>query len=300
VNVGRWYATTDPGRRRFRNEDAYVGDPPLFAVADGMGGAQAGELASAIAAAALEERARGRHGTDAIVDLVQEANARVHRRSLEDPSAAGMGTTVTVALVDDESGTVALGHVGDSRAYLYRRGTLEQLTADHTLVAELVRTGRLTQEEAEVHPQRSVITRALGTDEDVDVDTSTVAAEAGDLFLICSDGLPAMLRDADIQQVVESQDGDPKRVADALVVAANRAGGEDNVTVVAFEIVEQPADSDGETAETAVPRATGDGSAQADGVHRHGASHGSRALALAAILIALTAAALLVWWGVAR
>jgi serine/threonine protein phosphatase PrpC len=300
VRVGRWYATTDRGRRRFRNEDAYVGDPPLFAVADGMGGAQAGELASAIAAAALEERARGRHGTDAIVDLVQEANARVHRRSLEDPSAAGMGTTVTVALVDDESGTVALGHVGDSRAYLYRGGTLEQLTADHTLVAELVRTGRLTQEEAEVHPQRSVITRALGTDEDVDVDTSTVAAEAGDLFLICSDGLPAMLRDSDIQQVVESQDGDPKRVADALVVAANRAGGEDNVTVVAFEIVEQPAGSGGETAETAVPRATGDGSARANGVQRHGASHGSRALALAAILIALTAAALLVWWGVAR
>jgi serine/threonine protein phosphatase PrpC len=302
VKIGAWHATTDPGRRRFRNEDAYVGDPPLFAVADGMGGAQAGELASAIAAAALEERARGRHGTDAIVDLVQEANARVHRRSLEDPTAAGMGTTVTVALVDDESGTVALGHVGDSRAYLYRRGVLEQLTADHTLVAELVRTGRLTQEEAEVHPQRSVITRVLGTDEDVDVDTSTVAAEAGDLFLICSDGLPAMLRDADIQQIVESQNGDPKRVADALVEAANRAGGEDNVTVVAFEIVEQPADFDGATAETAVPRATEDASASphAHGVHRHGASHGSRAVALAAILVALTAAVLLVWWGIAR
>jgi PPM family protein phosphatase len=300
VTVGRWHATTDPGRRRFRNEDAYVSDPPLFAVADGMGGAQAGELASAIAAAALEERARGRHGTDAIVDLVQEANARVHRRSLEDPSAAGMGTTVTVALVDDESGTVALGHVGDSRAYLYRRGALDQLTADHTLVAELVRSGRLTQEEAEVHPQRSVITRVLGTDEDVDVDTLTVAAEAGDLFLICSDGLPAMLRDTDIQQVVESKKGDPKRIADALVQAANRAGGEDNVTVVAFEIVEQPAGVVAETAETVVPRATEDGSPPAPGVHRHGASHGSRALALAAILVALTAAVVLVWWGIAR
>jgi serine/threonine protein phosphatase PrpC len=300
VKLGRWHATTDPGRRRFRNEDAYVVDPPLFAVADGMGGAQAGELASAIAAAALEERAGGRQGIDAIVDLVQEANARVHRRSVEDPAAAGMGTTMTVALVDDESATVALGHVGDSRAYVYRSGALEQLTADHTLVAELVRSGRLTQEEADVHPQRSVITRVLGTDEDVDVDTSTVAGEPGDLFLICSDGLPAMLRDADIQRVVASQKGDPKRVAEALVAAANRAGGEDNVTVVAFELVDEPGDIDGMTAETAP--ATGDGRAPSEGVgvNRHGAGHGSRALALAAIIVALAAAVLLLWLGIAR
>jgi PPM family protein phosphatase len=301
VKVGRSYGASDKGRRRRRNEDAFVRDPPLFAVADGMGGAQAGELASSIAAAALEERARGRRGTEAVVDLVQEANMRVYRRALQDPSAAGMGTTVTLALVDEDEGTVAFGHVGDSRAYLVRGDDIEQLTADHSLVAELVRSGRLTQEEAEVHPQRFVITRVLGTEEDVDVDTFTVTAAPGDLFLICSDGLSVMLRDADILRIAEDSAGEPKRVANALVEEANRAGGDDNVTVVAFEIVDQADGVEGDTAEMVVPRGE-EQSAPERGqrVNRHGAGHGSRLLALAAILVALATAALLVWWGVAR
>src|SRR6266545_3809540 len=179
---------TDPGRKRRRNEDAYVVEPPLFAVADGMGGAQAGEVASRLAAAALKERgATTLTGSERIVALIQEANRRVYDRSNEDPSASGMGTTITVALVGD--GQVAFGHVGDSRAYLIRDGSMEQLTEDHSLVAELMRSGKLSPEEAETHPQRSVITRALGTDPDVDVDTFSVETKPGDLFLLCSDGL---------------------------------------------------------------------------------------------------------------
>src|SRR6266702_1682539 len=153
MTLGRSTAVTDTGRKRRHNEDSYVCEPPLFAVADGMGGAQAGEVASGLAAAAL----------------IQEANRRVYQRSSEDAAASGMGTTMTVALVED--GTIAFGHVGDSRAYMVRNGSLEPLTADHSLVAELVRSGKISPEEAEVHPQRSVITRALGTDPDVDVDT---------------------------------------------------------------------------------------------------------------------------------
>jgi serine/threonine protein phosphatase PrpC len=301
VRLGRFHALTDPGRKRMRNEDVYVCEPPLFAVADGMGGAQAGEVASRLAAGALEEAARGHRGADTLLAAVREANERVYRRSLEDPDAAGMGTTVTVALVDEEAGTVALGHVGDSRAYLVRNGQLQQLTADHSLVAELVRSGRLTQEEADIHPQRSVITRVLGTEADVDVDTLTVQAEPGDLYLICSDGLSAMLRDGEILAVVEAAGGQPRRVAEALVAGANRAGGEDNITVVAFEVVDREVEPDDATAESVLPEAEQQTAIEPpEPVNRHGAGHGSRALALAAILIAVAAAALLIWWGIVR
>ena len=178
---------TDTGRKRRRNEDAFVCEPPLFAVADGMGGAQAGEVASALAAAALHEAARRRRRrASASSQLIQEANRRVHERAPTDATASGMGTTMTVALFEDD-GRVTIGHVGDSRAYLLRDGALEQLTDDHSLVAELVRRGELSPEEAEVHPQRSVITRALGTDPDVDVDTFIVRGAAGRR-------LPALLR----------------------------------------------------------------------------------------------------------
>jgi protein phosphatase len=281
-----------------------VCSPPLFAVADGMGGAQAGELASRLAATSLEEFTQA-HGDPTAADLVQEANARIYRRSQEDPAAAGMGSTITVALVDGTAGAVSLAHVGDSRAYLLRGGSLEQLTADHSLVAELVRSGRLTEEEAENHPQRSVITRVLGTDPDVDVDTLTVLAEPGDLFLLCSDGLTAMLRDEDILQVLEAADGDPDQAARALVDAANRAGGDDNITVVAFELVEGDPTSDGavgdETAENA--QTLRDDTAPiapvaAEPVRRHGAGKGGRLLALAAVLLAVGAAIVLLWWGI--
>jgi len=146
---------TDTGRKRRRNEDAYVVEPPLFAIADGMGGAQAGELASSLAAGAVrEDEAAAGSGERRVAELIQEANRRVYERSSQDAAASGMGTTMTVAFVGDAN--VAFGHVGDSRAYLIRDGKLEQLTEDHSLVAELVRSGKLSPEEAETHPQPEV------------------------------------------------------------------------------------------------------------------------------------------------
>jgi PPM family protein phosphatase len=222
-----------PGRRRRRNEDSYVIAPPLFAVADGMGGARAGEIASRLAAAAVREE--GGERVD-VAELIQEANRRVFERARDDASASGMGTTMTVALV--EADHVTIGHVGDSRAYRLRDNALEQLTEDHSLVAELVRSGKLSPEEAESHPQRSVITRALGTEPDVDADTFTVEAHAGDVFLLCSDGLTTMVEDDHIVEVVNRHRGDLERAAKQLIADANRSGGEDNVTVVFFEFAE--------------------------------------------------------------
>jgi len=241
-----------PGRRRRHNEDAYVVQPPLFAVADGMGGAKAGEVASGLAAAAVQESGGdGTAGEARVAALIEEANRRVFRRASEDREASGMGTTMTVALVEDDQ--VAIGHVGDSRAYLIREGQLEQLTDDHSLVAELVRSGKLTPEEAETHPQRSVITRALGTEADVDVDTFSVSAAAGDLFLLCSDGLPSMVDDQTILEAVESHRSNLHEAAKALVNAANRGGGEDNITVVFFEV--NPDEEPSEETEDTVVRA---------------------------------------------
>jgi PPM family protein phosphatase len=247
---------TDPGRKRRRNEDDYVVEPPLFAIADGMGGAQAGELASSLAAGAVrdDEGAAG-SGERHVTELIQEANRRVYQRSSEDAAASGMGTTMTVALVED--GTVAFGHVGDSRAYRIRDGKLEQLTEDHSLVAELVRTGKLSPEEAETHPQRSVITRALGTDPDVDVDTFSIQTQPGDLFMLCSDGLTSMVEDEVILQTVEKNRGDLQAAAKALIRAANKGGGEDNITVVFFEIGDRTGEPLEETAQ--YPALGGDG-----------------------------------------
>jgi PPM family protein phosphatase len=232
---------TDPGRKRRRNEDSYVIEPPLFAVADGMGGAQAGEVASRLAAAAFREF----HDADdldpekRLVAIVQEANRRIYDRATGDAEVSGMGTTITAALVGNSG--LAIGHVGDSRAYRLRGGRFEQLTDDHSLVADLVRSGRLTPEEADVHPQRSVITRALGTDPHVDVDTFTVPVESGDLFLLCSDGLTTMVDDGEIRDLVTSAK-DLDQAGRGLVKAANKAGGEDNVTVVLFRVADGTAD----------------------------------------------------------
>jgi serine/threonine protein phosphatase PrpC len=250
--IGRVAAVTDPGRTRRHNEDAYVIEPPLFAIADGMGGAQAGEVASRLATAALREGGANGGGEQRIADLIQEANRRVYDRSSTDPNTSGMGTTITVALVEDEY--VAFGHVGDSRAYLIRDARMEQLTEDHSLVNELLKTGKLSREEAETHPQRSVITRALGTDPDVDVDTFSVRAEDGDLFLLCSDGLTDMVSEESILDVVERNRADIDGALKALVKEANRGGGQDNITVVAFEISgHAPLARDGDTREQALP-----------------------------------------------
>jgi PPM family protein phosphatase len=248
VRVGQRVGETNPGRKRRRNEDAYVCDPPLFAVADGMGGAQAGEVASSLAAAALTERGDGdAGGEERVADLIQEANRRVHQRALDDESASGMGTTMTVALFHAD-GSISIGHVGDSRAYLYRDRTLEQLTDDHSLVAELVRRGELSPEEAEVHPQRSVITRALGTDPDVDVDTFTVQAHEGDVFLLCSDGLTTMVDVETITGLVDRNRDDLRAAARSLIKEANARGGDDNITAVLFEVA--GGDTTDETVET--------------------------------------------------
>jgi PPM family protein phosphatase len=256
VSLGRSAGLTDTGRRRRQNEDSYVHEPPVFAIADGMGGAQAGEVASRLAAAVLEEV----NGEEAIgearaAELIQEANRRVYERSNQDAAVSGMGTTMTVALVDDASGTVAIGHVGDSRAYLIRDGELEQLTEDHTLVNELLKSGKLSPEEANVHPQRSVITRALGTEPDVDVDTFTIETRPGDVFLLCSDGLSSMISDAEILGLVRSGDGDLEAALRGLVEAANTSGGDDNITVVAFEISERAADDPDRTKQMPVATA---------------------------------------------
>ena len=252
MRVGARAALTDAGRRRRRNEDAFVAEPPLFAVADGMGGAQAGEIASRLAAAAFREYhdADELRGEERVRAIIQEANRRIYERAQSDAQASGMGTTVTAAVVTGEQ--VAIGHVGDSRAYRIRGDELEQLTQDHSLVGDLIRSGRLTPEEAGAHPQRSVITRALGTDPEVDVDTLAVDVEPGDVFLLCSDGLTTMLGDDEIRRTVR-ESRDLEEAGKALVKAANRRGGEDNVTVVLFA-VEAPESALDETA-----RLTSDG-----------------------------------------
>jgi serine/threonine protein phosphatase PrpC len=298
--VGSYAARTDTGKKRRRNEDAYVLAPPLFAVADGMGGAQAGEVASKLAAAALEDTDPGRiTGPERVASLIQEANRRVHERSSVDPATSGMGTTMTVALVED--GGVVIGHVGDSRAYLVRDRQIEQLTEDHSLVNELLKTGRLSPEEAETHPQRSVITRAVGTDPDVDVDSFVVDTRDGDVFLICSDGLTDMVADAQILAVVEHNLGNLDRATKQLVSAANRGGGEDNITVVAFSIGQMEGhDPIEDTATMEAVVVADDKTTENVAVRTAAAPPPGRARVVLAILVALALLVALLLWGLLR
>jgi len=313
MRVGRAAGVTDTGRRRLRNEDAFVCEPPFFAVADGMGGARAGEIAARLAASALEERAALARDEEGVVELIVEANRRIWERALADPSTAGMGTTLTAALVDGEQGQIAVGHVGDSRAYRLRDGALEQLTTDHSLVAELVQSGVLTPEEAERHPQRSAITRALGTEPTVEVESFTVEGKVGDLYLLCSDGLSTMLGNDDVVAAIEEGRGDPAAAAEALVVAANARGGEDNITVVLFELEEGEPEvaTDVEPAAPAVavtrsePALTTDlpqsnASETGGDVSRHGAGPGGRAAAIALLVTILVLGVLVLYWGISR
>jgi PPM family protein phosphatase len=226
---------TDTGRQRQANEDSYFARAPLFAVADGMGGAQAGEVASGLAATAFREfhAADDLAPVERVAAIIKEANRRIYERARADAQASGMGTTITAALVIGER--IYIGHVGDSRAYLLRDDSLEQLTEDHSLVADLLRSGRLTPQEAETHPQRSVITRALGTDPEVEVDAYSIEAKPGDVVLLCSDGLTTMIDDEAILRLVRESSG-LDAAARALVKAANRSGGEDNITAVLFRL----------------------------------------------------------------
>ncbi|HVY96514.1 MAG TPA: Stp1/IreP family PP2C-type Ser/Thr phosphatase [Solirubrobacterales bacterium] len=235
---------TDTGRQRNANEDSLFTRGPLFVVADGMGGAQAGEVASKTAAETFQAELPQGPPEQVLERTIKAANRRVHELALSDPSLAGMGTTVTAAIVDPEGEEVAIGHVGDSRAYRLRGGKLEQLTRDHSLVEEMRRKGQLTDAQAEDHPQRSIITRALGPEPEVEVDLQTVPARAGDVFLICSDGLTTMLDDEHVARLL-GRATTMQAAVRALVDEANRAGGRDNITVIAFKLEDAAAPAKG-------------------------------------------------------
>jgi PPM family protein phosphatase len=235
---------TDTGRQRNANEDSYFTRAPLFVVADGMGGAQAGEVASKAAAESFAGELPPSSPERVLEETIEGANRTIHKLALEDPGLAGMGTTTTAAIVDLEAEEVAIGHVGDSRAYRLRDGRFEQLTRDHSLVEEMRRKGQLTDAQAEDHPQRSIITRALGPEPEVQVDLQTVPTQDGDVFLICSDGLTTMLDDEQITRILTRATSLGAAVR-ALVDEANRAGGRDNITVVAFRLEDTAAPAAG-------------------------------------------------------
>jgi serine/threonine protein phosphatase PrpC len=226
---------SDTGRQRNANEDSFFVRAPIFVVADGMGGAQAGEVASKAAADAFDVDLPDEPPERVLRETILAANRRIHELARADPSRAGMGTTLTAAIVSAEREEVAIGHVGDSRAYRLRAGKLEQLTRDHSLVEEMRRKGQLTDAQAEDHPQRSIITRALGPEPEVEPDLQTVPVAPGDVFLICSDGLTTMLGEEEIAKLLGGASSMEAAVR-ALVDEANRAGGRDNITALAFRL----------------------------------------------------------------
>jgi len=263
LRVAEQYVGTDTGRQRRANEDSMLARSPLFVVADGMGGAQAGEVASRLAIESFQ------HGLDDTTDAegslaayAQAANVSIHERSQLSAEHAGMGTTLTAVYVGAEE--VAIAHVGDSRAYCLRAGELLRLTDDHSLVDELIRQGKLTPEEALEHPQRSVITRALGPEPEVEIDTRSYRARDGDVYLLCSDGLTTMVPDALLAEIMLAH---PQlRVAgEALIAAANEAGGRDNITVVLLRVEEVAVAAspleDGPATLTGIPALGSNGSA---------------------------------------
>jgi serine/threonine protein phosphatase PrpC len=226
-------ALSDVGREREGNEDSFLEQPPVFVVADGMGGAEAGEVASRTVIEVFEEAAAGGELPDGLDATVQRANARIHAMATENPARAGMGCTTTASVVG--GGRISTAHVGDSRLYRMRGGAFEQLTDDHSLVAGLVRLGQLTPEEAENHPQRNVILRAVGVEPTVEVDILTHELQPDDVYLTCSDGLTGMVRDEVIAETLRMF---PvlAEVAEMLIELANAAGGRDNITAVLFRI----------------------------------------------------------------
>lgn len=228
---------TDTGRQRHANEDSFFARSPVFVVADGMGGAQAGEVASKAAADAFDRELPDGPPEQVLRETIEAANREIHELAHRDPSRAGMGTTITVVIVDGQSEEVAIGQVGDSRAYRFRDGKLERLTRDHSLVEEMRRKGQLTEEQAEDHPQRSIITRALGPEPDVEVDVRTVPAQSGDVLLLCSDGLTTMVEERRLAPMLAAADSMEAFVG-ALVDQANEAGGRDNITAVALRLEE--------------------------------------------------------------
>ncbi len=240
---------TDTGRQRSANEDSVFVRAPLFVIADGMGGARAGEVASKTVVEAFDHPLPEAPPERVLRQTIEGANRTVYSLARKDPNLAGMGTTTTAAILDADADEVAIGHVGDSRAYRLRRGKLERLTRDHSLVEEMRRKGQLTEAQAEDHPQRSIITRSVGPEPEVEVDLQTVPAQGGDVFLLCSDGLTTMLDDEHIERLLARATSMPNAVR-ALVDEANRAGGRDNISVIAFKVVDaaEPAlDAEGAT-----------------------------------------------------
>jgi serine/threonine protein phosphatase PrpC len=309
---------TDTGRQRSANEDAYFVRAPIFVVADGMGGAQAGEVASRAAAEAFDLDLPDERPERVLRETIVAANREIHGLARADPSRAGMGTTITAAIVDAGGEEVGIGHVGDSRAYRLRGGRLERLTRDHSLVEEMRRKGQLTDAQAEDHPQRSIITRALGPEPEVDVDVQTVAAAPGDVFLLCSDGLTTMLDDERIARLLGAASSLEAAVR-SLVDEANRAGGRDNITALAFRLEDAaaPATSQGpppQEGATLTGQAAAEAGLTATEVRRRAAAAAARerrealaakpprrrwgaaAKALAAVLV-LAAVAFGAWYG---
>jgi len=239
----RWGTASHEGQLRSQNEDhAHAGDG-LFVVADGMGGHLAGEIASAMAVDRLNERlpVDGDKTLDDLVAAIHEANVEIYQGSIDDPDQAGMGTTVTaVAVVDDphDGEAFAVANVGDSRGYVLRHGRLRQLTIDHSFVQELVAEGAITRAEARTHPRRNIVTRALGIEPYVRVDSWTMPIIRGDRFVLCSDGLVDEITDDAISEILDTHADDPDAAAQALVDAANEAGGRDNITVVIVDVLE--------------------------------------------------------------
>jgi protein phosphatase len=275
LRVADHAARTDTGRARSANEDSYWVHSPLFVLADGMGGAQAGEVASKTAVdvfSALGGLPDG-PGTyeERLTALVAQANGRVFSQAQSDDQFAGMGTTLTVAYVGEDD--LAIAHVGDSRFYVLRDGELTQLTDDHSLVGELVRRGQISAEEAEDHPQRSIITRALGIEGEVVVDHFSWPVRDGDVFLLCSDGLTGMVPDARVAEIIGAAP-DLSTAAVQLVAAANEAGGRDNITVILFRVEEV---TPGDGAVVSQSTMVGAAAPSADEVRAAAAAHGETA-----------------------
>jgi PPM family protein phosphatase len=268
---------TDTGRQRSANEDSVFVRAPLFVIADGMGGARAGEVASKTVVDAFDRPLPEAPPERVLKETIEGANRTVYSLARKDSNLAGMGTTTTAAILDEVADELAIGHVGDSRAYRLRRGKLERLTRDHSLVEEMRRKGQLTEAQAEDHPQRSIITRSVGPEPEVDVDLQTVAAQAGDVFLLCSDGLTTMLDDEHIERLLARATSMPNAVR-ALVDEANRAGGRDNISVIAFKVVDaaEPALDSGSEGATLIGQSAEDAGLTTTEVRRRAAADAAR------------------------
>lgn len=248
-------AATDVGLVRDHNEDSYILDTPLYVVADGMGGHLGGEVASSIAIETVRERFK-EAGAEAVPDAVREANDAILERGQVDAEVTGMGTTFTSAVLT--ATTLNIAHVGDSRAYLLRDGELRLLTDDHTLVGEMVREGSLTEDQARVHPRRSILVRALGIEPNIEVDRLALPVRDGDRVLLCSDGLNSMITDAAIAEILAGE-GIPAEACQRLIGAARDAGGTDNITVIVMGFTAEPTDVIDSNAEATVPSAEASG-----------------------------------------